>query len=152
MKFIRSFVLPSLVVVIALAVAFFGTFDADTNYKRAAVHAIIAAVFTSEMASMAVRTRRYQWDTLAIWMLLVRIAIVNYFSSMAMEFSGITDYPEWWFSFSRLSLGSSGIIAFLLLAKEDVKAYKELSPWARLKMASVALMVIGFYSIMALIW
>lgn len=152
MNFINRVLFPAVTIAIALGTAFFGTWDFDDGPRRAIMFTIIAMVFASELVSMLIRTGRGQWDQLAIWMALTRAGVMNYFALLAINFFGRADFPDPLFSASRVFMGTAGIIAFLILSREDVRGYQALSLKRKIAAGGLFFAALTFYATIALIW
>lgn len=152
MNFLNRVVFPIVTIAVALGTAVFGTWDADTDPRRAIVHAIVAAVFAAELVSMLVRTGEGQWDQLAIWMALTRASVVNYFALMAINMAGKADFPPELFSSARVLLGVTGIVAFAILSREDIRAYSGLTRKRKVLAGSLFVSIIGYYAIISILW
>ena len=148
----RSHTFPILGVLLAIAAGYIGAGTEDTRETRAVMFAVVAFVFAAELTSMVARTKRDQWDGLAVSMALVRFAVVHYFGMLALEFGGIAQFPAPYWTAARTMLGVFGCLAFLYMVREDLRAYRELTWAQRGVMSSMLLVLSAYFLSIALIW
>jgi hypothetical protein len=143
---------PILAIAVAIAAGYIGGTGNDTGPTRAVMFGIVSLLFASELASMVARTRRDQWDGLAISMAFARFAIVHYFASLALDFGGVVSFPTPYWTIARSMLGIFGGIALVFMIREDIRAFREMSKGRRLAafalLAGIGVMYVSF----ALVW
>ena len=139
-------------ILVSLLGAWLGSYRGDTDFTRAGVFFVVAAVLLAELLAMVGRTPADRWDALAISMAFFRASVVNYIASLAFSFSHISAYPEWWWTSSRTVMGLFAAIALYFMVREDFEAWQGMTRWSRVRAIVVPILYVIAISAVAIVW
>jgi hypothetical protein len=137
---------------VSLVGAWLGAYRGESEWNRAGVFFVVAAVLLAELLAMVGRTPEDRWDGLAISMAFFRASVVNYIASLAFSLTDISAFPEWWWASSRAVMGLFAAIALFFMVIEDWNAWSVMSRGQRIRGTVLPILYLALLFTVALIW